>query len=153
MIDVGSPCSLNTWSINKSATCGASTLLRVAIKWAILLNRSITTQIVSFCLWVLGNPTMKSTEILFQLDSGICKGISRPGGLTLSALLTWHWKHSWTYWQTSLANFGHQNVLFTNWVVLSTPGCLVQGASWLSNNTFFQSSLALGTQILPFLLR
>ena len=76
---------------------------------------------VSFYLWVLGNPMIKSVDILCLLDFQIYKECNSPGLLTLFALTAWHLKHYWTYLWTSLSRCDHQNVYLTSWSVLSWP--------------------------------
>jgi hypothetical protein len=44
------------------------------IKWADLLNLSTTTMMVSFCLVDVGNPMMKSMEMVSHFHSGIGRG-------------------------------------------------------------------------------
>ena len=72
MMDIGNPWSLSTSFKNTIATSSVVKGLLSAKKWAYLVNLSITTMMVSQPL-ALGNPLIKSTEILVHWYCGIGK--------------------------------------------------------------------------------
>jgi hypothetical protein len=68
---------------NKLAICDTSSLLWQAIKCDILENLSTTTNIESWPLFVLGNPSTKSILISSDGVVGAGKGVYKPWGFNL----------------------------------------------------------------------
>ena len=73
-IFLGIPCSLNISFMNMLAISIALQVDLTGIKWVDLLNLSTTTMMASFCLVDVGNPVMKSMEMVSHFDSEIGRG-------------------------------------------------------------------------------
>ena len=73
MMVLGRPCSLNTSLKNNSATCVALKSVAMGKKCENFVNLSTTMKIQSFP-YALGNPVMKSMDMLSHLCSRIGKG-------------------------------------------------------------------------------
>jgi hypothetical protein len=93
MISLGIPCSLNISFMNILAISIALQVDLTGIKWADLLNLSSTTMMASFCLVEVGNPVMKSMEMVSHFHSGIGRGCNNHVGCRCSALTCWHSRH------------------------------------------------------------
>jgi hypothetical protein len=126
---LGKPCSLKISLRNKSATCVALKSLAMEKKCANLVNLSTTTKIQSFSC-ALGNPMMKSIEMLSHLCSGMGRGCNNPVGCVCSSFFTWQVVHSLMWHITSyFIPFPYLPVCFDKSLVPST------GESWHACNT------------------
>jgi len=95
----GSLCNFYTWSRNSFARPSTNVLSIVAMKYAILLNRSHTTKIALYP-WASNSLVMKSAEIWLHGFSRIVLGISLLAGASLQFLYLWQVLHSSTYFST-----------------------------------------------------
>ena len=84
---LGKPCSLNISLKNKYATFAALKSMEMEKKCANLVNLSTTTKIQSLS-YALGNPVMKSIEMLSHLCSGMGRGCNNLVGCVCSSLFT-----------------------------------------------------------------
>jgi hypothetical protein len=89
-ISLGIPCSLNISFMNMLAISIALQVDLTEIKWVDLLNLSTTTMMASFCLVDVGNPVMKSMEMVSHFHSGIVRGCNNLLGCQCSGLTCWH---------------------------------------------------------------
>jgi hypothetical protein len=85
-ISLGIPCSLNISFMNMLVISIALQVDLTGIKWADLLNLSTTTMMASFCLVDVGNPVMKSMEMVSHFHFGIGRGCKNSAGSWCSAL-------------------------------------------------------------------
>jgi hypothetical protein len=60
----------------------------------------------SFCLVEVGNPVIKSMEMVSHFYSGMGKGCSSPDGCRCSALTCWNSMHWAKYLAVSFFNLG-----------------------------------------------
>jgi hypothetical protein len=123
---LGRQCNLNTSLKNNSATYVALKSVAMEKKCANFVNLSITTKMKSFPC-ALGNPVMKSMDILSHLCSGICRGCNSPAGCMCSSLFSWHVVHSLTCLITSSFRPFHANLSLTCLYVLLMPQCPATG--------------------------
>jgi len=86
----GIPCSLTTSLMYNFASYSAIKVTLGAKKWAALVRRSTTTQIASWCLLVLGNPTIESMVICSHFHTGMGNNCEKPPSFWCSVLT--HWK-------------------------------------------------------------
>jgi hypothetical protein len=93
MISFVIPCSLNISFMNTWAISISLQVDLIGMKWADLLNLSITTIMASFCLVDVGNPVMKSMEMVSHFHSGMGKGCNNPVGCQCFALTCCHSMH------------------------------------------------------------
>jgi hypothetical protein len=120
MMVLGSPCSLNTSLKNNSATCVALKFVAMGKKCANFLKLSTTMKMKSFPC-ALGNPVMKSMDILSHLCSRIGRGYNSPVGCVCSSLFSWHVLHSLTCFITSSLRPFHENLSLTCLYILPMP--------------------------------
>jgi hypothetical protein len=93
MISFGIPCSLNISFMNMLAMYISLQVDLTGIKRADLLNLSTTTMMASFYLVDVGNPVMKSMEMVSHFHSGIGRGCNNPVGCRCSTFTCWHSMH------------------------------------------------------------
>src|SRR5271157_6466172 len=84
----------------RRAMSGASAVVFVAEKWAILVNRSTVTMRASFPDGEGGRPTMKSMEIEDHGREGTGSGTRKPWGLWRGGLARAQASHVETYRMT-----------------------------------------------------
>jgi len=92
-ISLGIPCSLNISFMNMLAISISIQVNLLGIKWVDFLNLSTTSMMASFCLVDVGNPVMKSTEMVSHFHSRIGRGCNNPVGCQCSNLTYWHSRH------------------------------------------------------------
>jgi hypothetical protein len=120
MMVLGRPCSLNTSLKNNLATCATLKSVAMGKKCEKFVNLSTTTKMKSFP-YALGNPVMKSMDILSHLCSGIGKGCNSPAGCVCSYLFSWHVVHYLTCFITSSLMPFHAKFSLTYLYVLLMP--------------------------------
>jgi hypothetical protein len=100
---LGKPCSLKTSLKNNYATCAALKSVAMEKKCANLVNLSTTTKI-QYLPCALGNPVLKSIDMLSHLCSGMGRGYNNPAGCVCSSLFTSQVVHSLMWHITSSFN-------------------------------------------------
>jgi hypothetical protein len=120
MMVLGRPCSLNTSLKNNSANCATFKYVAMGKKCENFINLSTNKKMQSFPC-ALGNPVMKSMDILYHLCSGIARGCNCPTGCVCSSLFSWHVVHSLTCFITSSLRPFHANLSLTCLYVLLIP--------------------------------
>ena len=98
------PCSLNISCMNTWAISIALQVDLTGMKWEDFLNLSTTTMMASFCLVKVGNPVMKSMEMVSHFHYGIGRGCNDPVGCRCSAFTCWHSIHLARYSAMSFFN-------------------------------------------------
>jgi hypothetical protein len=114
---------------------------------AVLVNRSMITQIESCLREVLGKPTIKSILISSHFEEGIGRGWRIPAVFRWLALTLWQISHSKTYLAISRLIRVHQKFCFKSWYIFVLPGCIENLDRWASSNIYLQSLWSLGTTI------
>jgi hypothetical protein len=117
---LGKPCSLKTSLKNKSVTCAALHFVVMEKKCANLVNLSTTTKIQSLPC-ALGNPVMKSMDMLSNLCSGMGSGCNNPAGGVCSSLFPWQVVHYLMWRITSSFKPFQENLSLTCRYVLTNP--------------------------------
>jgi hypothetical protein len=93
MISLGIPYSLNISFMNMLAISITLQVDLTGIKWADFLNLSTTTMMASFCLVEVGNPVMKSMEMVSHFHYEIGRGCNNLVGRRCSTLTYSHSRH------------------------------------------------------------
>ena len=123
MMSRGSPCSLHISLANLRARSAPVLAFSFrGLKWAILVNRSITTH-SSMQQFYKGKSVMKSMAIDCHGAYGNSRGDRRPYCLLRLALFFWQSGQDLTYSLISLIMLGHQKFRHMSSVVLSMPKC------------------------------
>ena len=95
------PCKRTMCWMYKQLKCSTEYVMLYAIKCAVLVSRSIITQIALWFCWDLGNPTTKSIDIFSHFHWGTGNGCNNLGYLWCFALTYWQVRHYDTYVITS----------------------------------------------------
>jgi hypothetical protein len=119
---LGKLCSLKIFVKNKYTTCAALNSVAMEKKCANLVNLSTTTKI-QYLPCSIGNPLMKSIEMLSHLCSGMCRGCSNPAGCVCSSLFTWQVVHSLMWHITSSFRPFPENLSLTYLYFLTNIWC------------------------------
>ena len=123
MMSRGSPCSLHISLVNLRARSAAVLALSFrGMKWAILVNQSITTH-SSMQPFDKGQSVMKSMDIDCHGAYGSSRGDIRPYCLWRLALFFWQSGQDLTYSSISLIMLGHQKFRRMSSIVLSMLKC------------------------------
>src|SRR3954468_23771426 len=101
----------------------------MGMKCAALVNRSMTTQIVSCPAGVLGGPHARLILMWSHFQLGTSNGCNNPLTLSWSAFTCWQVKHRATYFTTSFFIPGHLNCLCK-----SRYSCFLLGVSQTLNS-------------------
>jgi hypothetical protein len=103
-VSLSIPCSLNISFMNMLEISISLQVNLTRIKWEDLLNLSDTTMMASFYLVNVGNPVMKSMEMVSHFHSRIGRGCNNPTGCRCSYLTYWHSMHLDKYSAMSFFN-------------------------------------------------
>jgi len=122
----------------------------IAKKCALLVNRSIITQMVSCLLKVRGRWVTKSMEMLSHFHTGISKGCRFPLGFWCSTFAFWQVRQADTNCATSFFIPCHQKVSLRSWYILVMPGCKLRRLLCPSSRINFLTSASSGTHTLPW---
>ena len=101
-MDIGIPQILTIRSIYSLQSVCTLLLVRMAIKWVVLVSQSTVTQMESNPPWEQGNLVLKYIVTQSHFYFGISRGPSSPAGLWWCLALTiWHVWHLFTNMATS----------------------------------------------------
>ena len=115
----GNPYSLTTSLMYILLSLDSGKSILIDMKQAVLVNRSIMTQMIFFLQNVVGNPITKAMVILYYVISNSC---SKPEGFYYSTFTCWHIIHLATKISISFFMSFHQYCLFISWYIFMLPG-------------------------------
>lgn len=122
--------------------------MHIGKKWALLVNRSTTTYMVSWLPWFWVMLT-QSPWFWSHLHCRAGRGFKSPLGHRCSTFIGWHIGYLATNSTVSFFIHSNQKLFFKSWYVLLPSGWMVYLELCASSRIFVFNSQPLGIHILP----